>query len=55
MKLFANGPQDIADAEFAAAAADESLNLELLTTLATRFGSGTLDALRKLLARRRSS
>lgn len=55
MKLFANGPQDVADAEFAVAAAGESLNVDLLAKLATRFGSDTLDALRKLLARRHRS
>jgi hypothetical protein len=52
MKLFANGPQDIADAEFAAAAAGESLDTALLERLASRFGPETLDALRKLLAGR---
>jgi hypothetical protein len=53
MKLFANGAQDVADAEFAAAAAGESLDTALVETLATRFGQETLAALRKLLDRRR--
>ena len=49
MKLFANGPQDVADAEFAAAG--EPLDIELLERLALRFGQETVDALRRLLAR----
>ena len=52
MKLFAHGPQDLADAEFALAAADDSLDMPLLERLATRYGSETLDAFRKLLAKR---
>jgi len=52
MKLFAHGPQDLADAEFALAAADESLDVPLLERLATRYGSETLEALRKLVAKR---
>jgi hypothetical protein len=52
MKLFAHGPQDLADAEFALAAVDDSLDMPLLERLATRDGSETLDAFRKLLAKR---
>ena len=49
MKLFANAPLDVADAEFAAAG--EPLDIELPERLATRFGQETPDALRKFLAR----
>ncbi len=52
MKLFAHGPQDLSDAEFALTAAGESLDLPLLERLATRYGAETLAALRKLLANR---
>jgi hypothetical protein len=49
MKLFAHGPQDIADAEFALAAGGSSLDRELLRRLARGFGPATVDALEKLL------
>lgn len=52
MKLFAHGPQDIADAEFALIAAGESLNVPLLEKLAQRYGAETLAALRTMVARR---
>jgi hypothetical protein len=54
MKLFAHGPQDVADAEFAIAAAGESLDVTLLERLAKRYGADTLAALRTVLAKRYS-
>src|SRR6185503_21366803 len=41
MKLFAHGPQDLADAEFALIAAGESLDVPLLERLAQRYGADT--------------
>ena len=52
MKVFAHGPQDIADAEFALVAAGESLDVPLLERLAQRYGAETLAALRTMLAKR---
>jgi hypothetical protein len=52
MKLFAHGAQDIADAEFALFAAEESLDVPLLERAAQRYGPETLGALRALLAKR---
>lgn len=49
MKLFANGPQDLADARHALALSRESLDIALLRRLATRYGRTTLDALEQLL------
>ncbi len=54
MKLFAHGPQDIADAEFALVATGGSLDVELLERLAQRYGPETLAALRAMLANRPS-
>jgi hypothetical protein len=53
MKLFAHGPQHLADAEFALAAARESIDVSLLERLAERYGAETLEALRKLLMERK--
>lgn len=52
MKLFAGGPQDLADAEFAVSVADDSLDLSTLERSATRYGPETLAALRRLLKQR---
>jgi hypothetical protein len=52
MKLFAHGPQDLVDAELALKAPDAVLDEELLERLALRFGPETVEALRKLRARR---
>jgi hypothetical protein len=48
MKLFAHGPQDLADAEFALIAAGESLDVPLLERPAQRYGADTVAALRTL-------
>ena len=53
MKLFAHGPQDVADAEFAVAAAGDDLNLPLLKRLVTQYGLETVAALEKALASKR--
>ena len=50
MKLFAHGPQDIADAQFALAAARGELDLPLLKRLTARYGREAVEALDKLLA-----
>jgi hypothetical protein len=49
MKLFAHGPQDLADAAFAVAVADKAVNYDLLRELAERFGCDTRTALETLL------
>lgn len=49
MKLFAHGPQDIADAELAVAAAGRDLDLPLVRRLAARYGQETVAALEKVL------
>lgn len=49
MKLFAAGPQDIADAQNALAAAPEQLDTNLLRELATRYGKETAASLENLL------
>ena len=54
MKLFAHGPQDLADAEFALVAAGAVLDMPLLETVAARYGAETTAALRKLLRERAS-
>ena len=51
MKLFAHGPQDLADAEFALAAAKGTIDTGLLRRLTTGFGGEAAAALEKLLAR----
>lgn len=52
MKAFAGGPQDIADARHALAAASGTLDLPLLRRLATRYGRDAAAALEALLAER---
>jgi hypothetical protein len=54
MKLFAHGPQDLADAEFALIAAGESVDFPLLERLAQRYGADTVAALRALQAKHSS-
>jgi hypothetical protein len=50
MKLFAHGPQDVEDARFAFAAAQGSIDVQLLQRLASRYGADTVDALDRLIA-----
>ncbi|MBL8265781.1 hypothetical protein [Steroidobacter sp.] len=50
MKVFAGGPQDIADARYALAAANATLNRELLLRLTARYGRDAISALEKLLS-----
>ena len=50
MKLFAGGPQDLADAKSALEAAPEPPNMELLEGLAKRYGPETARSLESLLA-----
>ncbi len=50
MKCFANGPQDIADAQEAIWASDPPIDLDLLRRITRRFGRPAADALEKLLA-----
>jgi hypothetical protein len=49
MKVFAGGPQDIADARYALAAAKDAIDLDLLTRLAARYGRQVGIELKKLL------
>jgi predicted nucleotidyltransferase len=49
MKVFAGGPQDISDARYALAAAKNSIDHDLLTRLATRYGRHASGELKKLL------
>jgi hypothetical protein len=49
MKVFAGGPQDIADARYALAAAKNSIDQDLLTRLAARYGRQASGELKKLL------
>jgi predicted nucleotidyltransferase len=49
MKVFAGGPQDIADAKSALEAAPEPANGDLLERLAMRYGSDTARSLQSLL------
>jgi len=49
MKLFAGGPQDVADAQNALEAAPEQLDTNLLRELATRYGKETATSLENLL------
>lgn len=49
MKLFAGGPQDIADAQNALEAMPEPPDTKLLRELATRYGADTTRSLEKLL------
>jgi hypothetical protein len=49
MKVFAGGPQDIADARHALLAAKASINTDLLLRLAARYGRSASSELKKLL------
>jgi predicted nucleotidyltransferase len=49
MKLFAGGPQDIADAKSAIESALEPLDLDLVRKLASRYGADTVRSLENLL------
>lgn len=51
MKVFAGGPQDIADAANALEVAAGSIDLALLRRLAHRFGRATTASLEALLAK----
>ena len=51
MKVFAGGPQDIADAKAAISAAGASLDTALLQRLAKQFGRDALELLEELFAR----
>jgi hypothetical protein len=51
MKVFAGGPQDMADAESAISIAGASLDLELVERLAKRYGRDATKNFRKLLNR----
>lgn len=50
MKVFAGGPQDLADARSVITAAGESVDLPLLRRLAARFGHATTKSLDSLLS-----
>jgi hypothetical protein len=52
MKIFAHGPQDLADAHAALEAAGDGVDLDLLRKLATRFGPETSEALEATLRAR---
>ena len=49
MKLFAGGPQDLADARYALAAGKDTVDQELLWRLTVRYGRDAMTALQKLL------
>lgn len=49
MKVFAGGPQDMADARYALAAAKGTIDLDLLARLAARYGRHVSSELKKLL------
>jgi hypothetical protein len=49
MKVFAGGPQDIADARYALAATRNTIDLDLLGRLAARYGRHVSSELKKLL------
>jgi hypothetical protein len=49
MKLFAGGPQHIADAKSAIESALEPLDLDLVRKVAARYGADTVGALENLL------
>lgn len=49
MKVFAGGPQDLADARYALAAAKQTVDKELLFRLTARYGREAMGALTKLL------
>jgi hypothetical protein len=50
MKVFAGGPQDLADARAAISAGSQAVDLILLRRLAGKFGGATAGVLEKLLA-----
>jgi hypothetical protein len=50
MKVFAGGPQDLADARAAIAAAGGRLNQSLAKALARRFGRDVAEMLERLIA-----
>jgi hypothetical protein len=50
MKVFANGPQDVIDAQMALTAAGSDLDLPLLRRLTSRYGPEAVAALEKMLA-----
>jgi hypothetical protein len=50
MKVFAGGPMDIVDATRAISAGRDSLDLELLRRLASRYGRDASESLERLLA-----
>jgi hypothetical protein len=52
MKLFANGPQDLADVDAALEAAGDGVDIALLRKLAARFGPETSEALEAVLRAR---
>lgn len=49
MKVFAGGPQDLADARYALAATKQAIDKELLLRLTVRYGRDAMSALNKLL------
>ena len=49
MKLFAGGPQDIADARYVLESASESANADLLRELALRYGPDTVRSMESAL------
>lgn len=49
MKVFAGGPQDMADARYALAAAKNAIDVDLLRRLAARYGRHVSSELQKLL------
>jgi len=49
MKVFAGGPQDLADAKYALAAGQSMIDHELLLRLTARYGRDAVSALQKLL------
>lgn len=51
LKLFAHGPQDLVDAEYALAVAGPDFDLGLLRELADTYGPETAAALERLLQR----
>jgi len=50
MKLFAGGPQDLLDASQVRATCSTSLDLDLLTKIATQYGRSAVENLTRLLA-----
>lgn len=51
MKCYAGGPQDLLDARSAYDGAQGPLNLDLLRTLARRFGRDAADRLEQVLSK----